>query len=157
MPLAAWRSGTSTAAARCRTTCRESTSSTILTNAEKPCPACGELRERIGQEVSEQLEYLPASFKVLRHIRHKYGCRRCEHDGYNPQIAAAAKPAQPIDKGLPGPGLLAYRRHEQAGRPPAALPPGTHLFAAERPDRPQHDVRVACGRGRVGPAAGRRG
>ena len=76
--------------------------------SEKPCPACGELRERIGQEVSEQLEYLPASFKVLRHIRHKYGCRRCEHDGYNPQIAAAAKPAQPIDKGLPGPGLLAY-------------------------------------------------
>ena len=58
--------------------------------------------------MSEQLEYLPASFKVLRHIRHKYGCRRCEHDGYNPNIAAAAKPAQPIDKGLPGPGLLAY-------------------------------------------------
>ena len=79
-----------------------------LDDTEKPCPACGELRERIGQEVSEQLEYLPASFKVLRHIRHKYGCRRCEHDGYNPQIAAAAKPAQPIDKGLPGPGLLAY-------------------------------------------------
>jgi len=79
-----------------------------LDDAEKACPACGQLRERIGQEVSEQLEYLPASFKVLRHIRHKYGCRRCEHDGYNPQIAAAAKPAQPIDKGLPGPGLLAY-------------------------------------------------
>jgi hypothetical protein len=68
-----------------------------LDDSQKPCPACGELRERIGQEVSEQLEYLPASFKVLRHIRHKYGCRRCEHDGYNPQIAAAAKPAQPID------------------------------------------------------------
>lgn len=79
-----------------------------LDDSQKPCPACGEVRERIGQEVSEQLEYLPASFKVLRHIRHKYGCRRCEHDGYNPQIAAAAKPAQPIDKGLPGPGLLAY-------------------------------------------------
>ena len=79
-----------------------------LDEAEKPCPACGQLRERIGQEVSEQLEYLPASFKVLRHIRHKYACRRCEHDGYNPQIAAAPKPAQPIDKGLPGPGLLAF-------------------------------------------------
>jgi transposase len=79
-----------------------------LDDAEKACPACGQLRERIGQEVSEQLEYLPASFKVLRHIRHKYGCRYCEHDGYNPQIATAAKPAQPIDKGLPGPGLLAY-------------------------------------------------
>ncbi len=79
-----------------------------LDDAEKACPACGQLRERIGQEVGEQLEYLPASFKVLRHIRHKYGCRCCEHDGYNPQIATAAKPAQAIDKGLPGPGLLAY-------------------------------------------------
>lgn len=79
-----------------------------LDDAEKACPACGQLRARIGQEVSEQLEYLPASFKVLRHIRHKYGCPCCEHDGYNPQIAAAAKPAQPIEKGLPGPGLLAY-------------------------------------------------
>jgi transposase len=79
-----------------------------LNDAEKACPICSELRERIGQEASEQLEYLPASFKVLRHIRHKYGCRRCEHDGYNPQIATAAKPVQPIDKGLPGPGLLAY-------------------------------------------------
>ena len=79
-----------------------------LDDAEKACPACGQLRERIGQEVSKQLEYLPASFKVLRHIRHKYGCRCCKHNGYNPQIATAAKPAQAIDKGLPGPGLLAY-------------------------------------------------
>jgi transposase len=79
-----------------------------LEESQKPCPACGTLRERIGQEVSEQLEYLPASFKVLRHVRHKYCCHRCEHDGYNPQIAAAAKPPQPIEKGLAGPGLLAY-------------------------------------------------
>jgi transposase len=79
-----------------------------LDDAEKACPACGTQRERIGQEVSEQLEYLPASFTVLRHIRHKYACRRCEYDGYHPQITAAAKPPQPIDKGLPGPGLLAY-------------------------------------------------
>ena len=67
---------------------------TTLEPEEKTCPACGRPRQVIGQEVSEQLEYLPASFKVLRHIRHKYGYRRCEHDGYNPQIAAAAKPAR---------------------------------------------------------------
>ena len=51
---------------------------------------------------------MPASFKVLKHVRVKYACGRCEHDGYNPQIVAAAKPPQPIEKGLPGPGLLAY-------------------------------------------------
>jgi hypothetical protein len=42
-----------------------------LAEQEKPCPGCGQVRCRIGQEISEQLEYLPASFKVLRHIRHK--------------------------------------------------------------------------------------
>jgi transposase len=75
---------------------------------DKRCPACGHHRSRIGQEISEQLEYFPASFKVLRHIRHKYACTKCDHDGYNPNITTAAKPPQPIDKGLPGPSLLAY-------------------------------------------------
>jgi transposase len=72
------------------------------------CPACGHERCRIGAEISEQLEYFPASFKVLKHIRHKYGCPKCDGDGYNPNIATAAKPPQPIEKGLPGPSLLAY-------------------------------------------------
>jgi transposase len=79
-----------------------------LADDEKKCPCCGELRLRIGQEESEQLEYLPASFKVLKHIRYKYACQRCEREAENPQITTAAKPRQPIAKGLPGPGLLAY-------------------------------------------------
>jgi len=79
-----------------------------LEDHEKACPACGHQRQRIGAEVSEQLEYFPASFKVLKHIRHKYACACCEADGYNPNLATAAKPAQPIDKGLPGPSLLAH-------------------------------------------------
>ena len=79
-----------------------------LADDEKPCPCCGEVRHRIGREVSEQLEYLPASFKVLRHVRHTYACKRCETTAIDPHIATAAKPSQPIDKGLAGPGLLAY-------------------------------------------------
>ena len=75
---------------------------------DKACPACGCERCRIGEEISEQLEYFPASFKVLKHIRHKYACNKCDQDGYNPNIATAEKPPQPIDKGLPGPSLLAY-------------------------------------------------
>jgi transposase len=75
---------------------------------EKACTACGCERCRIGAEVSEQLEYFPANFKVLKHIRHKYACAKCNSDGCNPNIAAAQKPPQPIDKGLAGPSLLAY-------------------------------------------------
>ena len=75
---------------------------------DRRCPACGSERCRIGAEVSEQLEYFPASFKVLRHIRHKYACTRCDADGYTPNVATAAKPPQPIERGLPGPSLLAY-------------------------------------------------
>jgi transposase len=79
-----------------------------LKPAEKACPACGCERCRIGAEISEQLEYFPANFKVLKHIRHKYACPKCNAEGYNPNIMAAQKPAQPIDKGLPGPSLLAH-------------------------------------------------
>jgi transposase len=79
-----------------------------LSDDEKSCPTCGTERERIGAEVSEQLEYFPANFQVLKHIRHKYGCPCCEAADGNPNIVTAAKPPQPIEKGLPGPSLLAH-------------------------------------------------
>jgi transposase len=75
---------------------------------DKSCPACGCERCRIGAEVSEQLEYFPASFKVLKRVRHKYACAKVEFEGDSPNIQTAAKPPRPIDKGLPGPSLLAY-------------------------------------------------
>ena len=63
--------------------------------------ACGQAFKRIGEEVSEQLDCVPAQFFVLRHIRGKYACACCQ------TIAAAPMPAQMIDKGIPAPGLLA--------------------------------------------------
>ena len=74
-----------------------------LSEDERHCPCCGETRAEIGRESSEQLEYVPASFKVIEHVRVKYACRRCEE-----HVAIAPKPPQPIDKGLAGPGLLAH-------------------------------------------------
>jgi transposase len=62
---------------------------------------CGQAFKRIGQEVSEQLDCVPAQFFVLRHIRGKYVCACCQ------TIQAAPMPAQIIDKGIPAPGLLA--------------------------------------------------
>jgi len=67
-----------------------------------PCPCCGQERTKFGEEVSEQLEFVPASLLVTEHIRFKYACRHCQE-----QVAVADKPPQPIDKGIPGPGLLA--------------------------------------------------
>jgi transposase len=73
-----------------------------LSDEELPCLDCGHLRVKIGEEVSEQLEYVPASMQVLQHVRFRYACRSCQE-----HVAIADKPPQPIDKGLPGPGLLA--------------------------------------------------
>lgn len=74
-----------------------------LSNAQRACPCCGELRDEIGVESSEQLELIPARLKVLQHDRVKYACRHCEE-----HVAIADKPPQPIEKGLPGPGLCAH-------------------------------------------------
>lgn len=74
-----------------------------IPEAEKTCPDCGQPKTRIGEEVTEQLEYYPASLFVVQHVRLKYACKRCQG-----HVSLAEKPAQPIEKGLPGPGLLAH-------------------------------------------------
>ena len=74
-----------------------------LTEAERRCPECGECRVQIGSEHSEQLDYEPATLFVVEHVRCTYACLHCEG-----QVVTAGKPAQPIQKGLPGPGLLAH-------------------------------------------------
>jgi transposase len=81
-----------------------------LPDEEKPCPCCGTARTLIGEETSEQLDYVPAKVKVIEHVRLKYICKACEKQAAEggPQIATAAKPLSAIEKGLAAPGLLAY-------------------------------------------------
>lgn len=79
-----------------------------LSEAERACPGCGVPREKIGEEASWQIEYLPARFERVEHVRAKYACRRCEAEGANPEMERAAKPPEAVEKGLPGPGLLAH-------------------------------------------------
>ena len=79
-----------------------------LPEDQKSCPCCGKQRQRIGQEISWQIEYVPGHFERIEHVRHKYACCNCEHNGNGGNIELAAKPQQAIDKGMAGPGLLAY-------------------------------------------------
>jgi len=81
-----------------------------LPEEEKPCPCCGTPRTLIGQETSEQLEFVPAKVKVIEHVRLKYMCKTCEKNvaQTGPQIVVADKPLSPIEKGLAAPGLLAH-------------------------------------------------
>ena len=72
-----------------------------LGEGARQCPQCqGELK-RLGEEVSERLEYVPASLVVIEEVCQKYACPKgCT-------VVTAEKPTAPIEKGLAGPGLLA--------------------------------------------------
>lgn len=70
---------------------------------QRLCPECGTERRPIGEEVREQLEYVPASLVVLQHVRPKYACAGCQA-----HVVIAERLPEPIEKGLPGPGLLAH-------------------------------------------------
>ena len=66
------------------------------------CADCGGQLRRLGEDVSEILERVPAQFKVVRHVRVKLSCARCQ------SIVQAPAPARPIERGIAGPGLLAH-------------------------------------------------
>lgn len=66
------------------------------------CADCGGRLREIGRDISEQLEYVPGHFKVLRHIRPKLACVSCQ------RVFQAAAPSRPIARGLPGPALMAH-------------------------------------------------
>jgi transposase len=66
------------------------------------CPECGGTLKKLGEDVSEILEWVPASFKVIRHVRPKLCCTGCD------VIVQAPAPSRPIERGMAGPGLLAH-------------------------------------------------
>lgn len=70
--------------------------------AECTCPDCGGILKPLGEDVAEVLEYVPASFRVIRHVRPKLACAACD------RIVQAAAPKRPIARGAAGPGLLAH-------------------------------------------------
>jgi transposase len=67
------------------------------------CPACTTAKVRVREEITEGLEYQPASFFIREYARGVYVCPACESAPSQPPL-----PARPIEKGRPEPGLLAH-------------------------------------------------
>jgi transposase len=66
------------------------------------CPDCGGALRPAGADVAEMLEWVPERYKVIRHVRPKFACTKCE------KLVQATAPSRPIARGLAGPGLLAH-------------------------------------------------
>lgn len=66
------------------------------------CPACGGEMRKVGEDVTEILDYVPGHFEVVRHVRPAFSCRRCE------SMVQRTMPSLPIERGQAGAGLLAH-------------------------------------------------
>ncbi|MEO1918194.1 MAG: IS66 family transposase zinc-finger binding domain-containing protein [Paracoccaceae bacterium] len=66
------------------------------------CPECGGDPSKLGEDITEELEYIPDLFVVNKIIRPRMACRHCE------AISQAPMPSRPIEGGRPEPGLFAH-------------------------------------------------
>jgi len=73
-----------------------------IPETEKQC-SCGQAKVKIGSAVSEKLDFVPASFRVIETETLRYACPKC-HEG----VSVAKAPAQAVEKGLAAQGLLAH-------------------------------------------------
>ena len=98
------------------------------------CPCCAGTLHRIGEDVSERLDIVPAQFRVLVMRRPKYACRACEE-----VVVQAPAPARLIEGGMPTEATVAqvlvskYRRSSAALPPGADLRPPGHCISTARP------------------------
>jgi transposase len=75
----------------------------VIDVADKTCPCCGGLKHRIGEDVSERLDVIPARLKVIVTRRPKYACRACAGE-----VAQAPAPERLIENGIPTEALVAH-------------------------------------------------
>jgi transposase len=74
-----------------------------LPEAEKTCSCCGGMKQRIGEDLSRELEFTPAKLEVNVHVLPKYACPKCR-DG----VASPPVPPKPVPGGIAGPGLVSF-------------------------------------------------
>src|SRR5512134_2734236 len=119
----------------------------IIEPASTLCPCgCGEMA-KIGEDVSERLDVIPAQSRVLVTRRPKYACRRCSG-----AVVQAHAPEHVVPGGLPTETLIAQGGRCEIWRPPAVLSASRHLQAAGDRPRPRHSGQLE-GAGLLPPAA----
>src|SRR2546430_1493114 len=74
----------------------------IVHTPDCTCPACGGVMRKVGEDISEVLDYIPGRFEVIRHIRPAFSCRRCE------SMVQMPTPSLPVERGRPSAALLAH-------------------------------------------------
>lgn len=79
-----------------------------LSPEEQVCPKCGEPLHEMSAEVRQELKVIPAQVKVVRHVRHVYACRRCEHEDVSTPVVTAPMPAPVIPGSLASPSAVAH-------------------------------------------------
>jgi hypothetical protein len=115
-----------------------------LTPGSDACADCGGRLRRIGEDVTEELEYVPGRFIVNRIVRPRLTCSCCE------RFVQAPLPSRPIERGRPGPGLLAHVLASQVCRPSSLVSPEPDLRPRRARPRSLHTGRL--GRQIRGPA-----
>lgn len=79
-----------------------------LPTSEQICSSCGHELHEMSTEVRQELEVIPAEVKVLRHVRHVYACRHCEHHELSTPVVTAEAPKPVFPKSLASPSAMAY-------------------------------------------------
>src|ERR1700733_5474542 len=83
----------------------------VVIAAPESCPCCGSGRlSKLGEDITETLEVIPRSWKVIQTVREKFSCRRCE------MIAQPPAPFHVTPRGFAGPNLLAMILFEKFGQ-----------------------------------------
>ena len=78
-----------------------------LPESDKVCGCCQGALHRMGEDISEQLNIIPATVEVLQHVRFKYGCRQCDRHGEASKIITSPMPPQPIPGSIASAGTIA--------------------------------------------------
>ena len=108
------------------------------------CPTCGGEMRKVGEDVTEILDYIPGRFEVIRHVRPAFSCRQLREHGASADAVAADR-ARPAGRRTPGPCP-----GRQVLRSPAALSPVRHLCPRRRRSRPRHAGRLGRQDGSAG-------
>src|SRR5207302_925821 len=107
-----------------------------LEESQRQCQHCQTHMQKIGEDISERLEFVPASLQVIEEVRPKYACAKgCG-------VAAAEKPAAPIEKGLAGAGSVGAGGRQQIWGSPSAEPHGVDFSAPRRGAVAEDHVRL---------------